>query len=137
MRDALDEQYYSQLKHINTTYHNTTAIQILDHIDTRWCPLDVQAWKILKKDIYTDWDTSNMHLTAFGMKLNKDQNCLNRLGIVISDKDKPWFYLEQIYASNCFDKAEMAAWENKPILIKDDYDKAKRYFKTLVKDFVT
>ncbi len=31
----------------------------------------------------------------------------------------------------------MVAWESKPILIKDDYDKAKRYFETLVKDFKT
>jgi hypothetical protein len=78
-----------------------------------------------------------MHLTAFGMKLDKDQNRFNRLGIVISNKDKLQFYLEKIYASNCFDKAEKVAWENKPILIKDDYDKAKRYFKTLIKDFET
>ncbi len=34
MRDALDKQYYSQLKHINTAYPNTTAIQLLDHLDT-------------------------------------------------------------------------------------------------------
>jgi hypothetical protein len=38
---------------------------------------------------------------------------------------------------NCFDKAEMVVWEKKPILIKDNYDEAKRYFKTLVKDFKT
>jgi hypothetical protein len=137
MRDALDKQYYSQLKHVITAYRNTTAIQILDHLNTRWRPLDVQAQKIPKKEFYTDWDTSNMHPTAFGMKLDKDQNCLNRLGIVISNEDKLQFYLKQIYASNYFDKAEMVAWENKPILIKDDYDKAKRYFETLVKDFKT
>jgi hypothetical protein len=41
MRDALDEQYYLQLKHINTAYRNTTPIQILEHLDTRWCPLNV------------------------------------------------------------------------------------------------
>ena len=34
MRDALDEQYYSQLKHVNTAYRNTTPIQILEHLDT-------------------------------------------------------------------------------------------------------
>ena len=34
MRDALDEQYYSQLKNINTAYRNTTPIQILEHLDT-------------------------------------------------------------------------------------------------------
>jgi hypothetical protein len=78
-----------------------------------------------------------MHLTAFSMKLSKDQNCLDRLDVVISDKDKLQFFLEQIYVSNCFNKAEMVAWENKPILIKDDYGKAKRYFETLVKDFKT
>jgi hypothetical protein len=34
MHDALDEQYYLQLKHINTAYRNTTPIQILEHLDT-------------------------------------------------------------------------------------------------------
>ena len=48
MRNALDEQYYLQLKHINTAYRNTTPIQILEHLDTRWCPLDVCARKLLK-----------------------------------------------------------------------------------------
>jgi hypothetical protein len=37
MQDALDKQYYSQLKNINTAYRNTTPIQILVHLDTRWC----------------------------------------------------------------------------------------------------
>ncbi len=45
-----------------------------------------------------------MHLTAFGMKLDKEQARINRLGVVISDKDKLQFYMEQIYVSNCFDK---------------------------------
>jgi hypothetical protein len=34
MQDVLDKQYYSQLEHVNTTYRNTTPIQILDHLDT-------------------------------------------------------------------------------------------------------
>jgi hypothetical protein len=34
MRDALDKQYYLQLKHINTAYCNTTPIQIVEHLDT-------------------------------------------------------------------------------------------------------
>jgi hypothetical protein len=74
MRDALDEQYFSQLKHVNTAYRDTSPIQVLEHLNTRWCPLDVQARKMLKKEFYTDWDTSNTHLTAFGMKLDKEQN---------------------------------------------------------------
>jgi hypothetical protein len=29
------------LKYINTAYRNTTPIQILEHLDTRWCLLVV------------------------------------------------------------------------------------------------
>jgi hypothetical protein len=34
----------------------------------------VQACKILKKEFYTNWDSSDIHITAFGMKLDKEQN---------------------------------------------------------------
>jgi hypothetical protein len=67
MQDALDKQYYSQLKNINIAYCNTTPIQILKHLNTRWCPLDIQACKILKKEFYTYWDSSDIHITDFGM----------------------------------------------------------------------
>jgi hypothetical protein len=107
MRDVLDEQYYSQLKNINTAYRNTTPIQILVHLNTHWCPLDVQARKIIKKEFYTNWDSSDVHITAFGMKLDKEQNQLDWLGIVISNNNKLQFYLEQIYALNCFAQTEI------------------------------
>jgi hypothetical protein len=97
----------------------------------------MQACKILKKEFYTDWDSSDIHITAFGMKLDKEQNQLDWLGIVISNNNKLQFYLEQMYALNCFDKSEMVTWENKPIVVKDDYTQAKAYFKNLVKDFKT
>ncbi len=74
MRNTLDKQYYSQLKHVNTAYRNTTPIQILKHLDTRWCPLNVQTCKILKEEFYADWDSSETHSTAFGMKLDKEQS---------------------------------------------------------------
>jgi hypothetical protein len=98
MHDALDEQHYLQLKNINTAYQNTTPIQILEHLDTRWCPLNVRARKLLKAEFHADWDSTVMHLTAFGMKLVKEQARIDRLGVVISDKDKLQFYMEQIYA---------------------------------------
>ena len=88
MRDVLDEQYYSQLKHINTAYRNTTPIQILEHLDTHWCPLDVRARKLLKAKCHANWDSTVMHLTAFGMKLDKEQARIDRLRVVISDEDK-------------------------------------------------
>ncbi len=137
MRDALDEQYYSQLKHINTAYCNTTPIQILEYLDTRWCPLDVRAKKLLKAKFHANWDSSVMHLMAFGMKLGKEQARINSLGVVISNKDKLQFYMEQIYLSNCFNKKEMVDWENKPIATKDDYNEAKLYFEGLIRDFKT
>ncbi len=82
-------------------------------------------------------DTSDTHPTVISMKLDKEKNQLDRLGIVVSDKDKLQFYLEQIYTSNCFDKAEMVVWENKPVAIKEDYDQAKKYFEDLIHDFET
>ena len=85
MCDVLDEQYYSQLKNINTAYGNTTPIQILEHLDTRWCPLDVRARMLLKAEFHDNWDSTVMHLTAFGMKLDKEQARIDRLGVVISD----------------------------------------------------
>ena len=49
LRDALDEQYYSQLKHRLTAYCNVMPFQILNHLNDQRCPLDVQAKKELKK----------------------------------------------------------------------------------------
>ncbi len=124
----LDKQYYSQLKNIDTAHCNTTPIQILIHLDTSWCPLDVQARNILKKEFYTNWDSSDIHITAFGMKLDKEQNPLDRLGIVISNDDKLQFYLKQIHALNCFDKTEMVTWEGQ-------LHPSKGELQTLGKDF--
>jgi len=104
MHNVLDEQYYLQLKNINTVYRNTTPIQILEHLDTRWCPLDVRARKLLKEEFHADWDSTVMHLTAFGMELNKEQAHNDRLGVVISNENKLQFYMEQIYVSNCWTK---------------------------------
>jgi hypothetical protein len=136
MRDALDKQYYSQLKQVNTAYRNITPIQILTHLDTRWCPLDIHGKKVLKKEFDTNWDPDT-HLTAFGMKLNKEQHWLDPLGIVISNEDKLQFYMEQIYESNQFEKNEMTIWENKDELTKNNYAKTKLYFKRLITDAET
>jgi hypothetical protein len=42
-----------------------------------------------------------------------------------------------MYASNSFNKKEMTEWENKPEIIKNDFDEAKLYFEGLVKDYET
>ncbi len=53
LRHALDKQYYSQLRHWLTAYRNVTPFQILEHLNNRWCPLNVKAKKALKDVYYT------------------------------------------------------------------------------------
>jgi hypothetical protein len=135
MRDALDKQFYLQLKHCHLAYHNITPFQLLELLNTIWCFLNVQSKKKLK-DAYcfAKWD-SHEHLTTFGKRLDNNQNALIWSDITISDKDKLQFYLEQIYDydSNLFDKAKMMEWESKPTPIKSNYNQAKRHFELLVK----
>jgi hypothetical protein len=38
LQDALDKQYYCQLKHCLTACCNITPFQILEHLNNRWCP---------------------------------------------------------------------------------------------------
>ncbi len=91
LRDALNEQYYSQLKHRLTAYCNITLFQILNHLNNRWCPLDVQAKKELKKKYYSKWD-ADKHLTAFGKRLDDNQRSLVRSDVTIADNNKLKFY---------------------------------------------
>jgi hypothetical protein len=131
MCDTLNEQFYLQLKHCHLVYHNITPFQILEHLNTIWCPLDIQLKKKLKDAYFAKWD-SPKHLTAFGKQLDNDQNVLICSDITISDEDNLQFYLKQIYDSNMFDKAKTMEWENKPIPFKSGYKQAKRHFKLLV-----
>jgi hypothetical protein len=130
--DALDKQYYFQLKHWLTAYQNLTPFQILEHLNNRWCPLDVKAKKALKDAYYTKWDGKE-HLTAFGKRLNDDQRALIRSDVMIVDEDKLQFYLKQMNNSNHFDKNNMLEWDKIPNTTKTDYDSTKDYFEALVK----
>ncbi len=71
MCDNLDKNWYSQIKHIHTAYRNTTPIQLLEHLNSRWCLLNIYAKKKLKQDYYTKWD-NEIHLTAFRKRLDND-----------------------------------------------------------------
>jgi hypothetical protein len=130
--DALDKQYYCQLKHCLTAYHNITPFQILEHLNNCWCPLDVQAKKELHKAYYSKWD-SDEHLTAFGNCLDDDQKAHVRSDITIPDNNKLKFYLKEIYGSNKFHKQDMLTWEQLPAIINTNFDQTKAYFKKIVK----
>jgi hypothetical protein len=116
-------------------YCNVQPIQILDHLHTRWCPLDVHAKKLIKAEYLTKWD-GNMHLTTFGKRLDNEQIRIEHFGITISDKDKLQFYLKQMYTCNQFNQTQMTTWENKPEAIKNDWAMAKQYFEGLIRDEV-
>jgi len=131
LRDTIDEQFYSQLKHRHTAYRNTTPFQILKHLNSTWCPLDVQAKKKLKDAYFAQWDRHE-HLTVFGKQLDDNQTALIQSNITISNEDKLQFYLEQMYDSNMFDK-EMMEWDQQPINIKTNYDLTKHHFELKVK----
>jgi hypothetical protein len=130
--DALDKQYYSQLKHCRMAYLNVTPLQILEHLNNCWCPLDIKANKALKDVCYTKWD-GDKHLTALGKRLKDNQCALVRSNITIVDEDKLQFYLEEMFNSNHFDKNKMLDWEQQATATKTGYKLAKQYFKALVK----
>jgi hypothetical protein len=132
--DALNKSWYSQLKSVHIAYRNTTPIKILEHLNSRWCPLNVHTKKNLCIAYYAEWD-GKQHLTAFGKHLDDDQVRIKPFGITISNKDKLQFHLEKMYALNHFDKKEMTEWENKPEAIKNDFNDAKTYFEGLVRDY--
>jgi len=75
LRDAINEQFYSQLKYRHTAYRNTNRFQILKHLNSTWCHLDVQAKKKLKDAYFAQWDRFE-HLTAFGKRLDDNQTAL-------------------------------------------------------------
>ena len=71
-------------------YCNITPHQILEHLNDQWCPLDVQAKKVLKKEYYTKWDADE-HLTAFEKCLIDDQCALVHLNVTIANNNKLQF----------------------------------------------
>ena len=116
----------------SATYLNITPYQILEHLNNRWCPVDIKAKKEPKKAYYTKWDHAVEHLTAFGKRLDDNQRSLIRSVVTIVDDDKLQFYLEEIYDSNRFDKQEMLTWECEPSATKMDFDLTKTHFEMIV-----
>jgi hypothetical protein len=113
-------------------YQNVTPFQILEHLNDRWCPLDIKAKKALQDTYYTKWD-GDKYLTAFGKHLDDNQQALICSNVTIADEDKLQFYLEQMYGSNHFNKNNMLEWEKQPNATKTDYNRANYYFEALVK----
>ena len=125
-RDAVDEQYYRQLKKPIIGYRGIKIKTYLDHLETKWCKLDTNAITEMKASYYEKWNPTN-HITDFVKRLDKDQAQLATSNITISNEDKLQFYIEQMYASRTFQRDAMMKWEEKAMANKT-WDNAKAYF---------
>ena len=60
----------------------------------------------MKASYYKKWNPTN-HITDFGKRLDEDQAQLAIGNIIISNADKLQFYIEQMYASQTFQREMM------------------------------
>ena len=100
-RDAVDEQYYRQLKKPIIGYRGLKIKNYLNHLKTKWCKLDTNAIMQMKASYYEKWNPIT-HITDFGKRLDEDQAQLAISNITISAADKQQFYIEQMYSSRKF-----------------------------------
>ena len=131
-RDSLDSCYYEQLEHDITGFETVPPIAFLNHLKTVWCRLDTNAIKEMKDAYYEEWD-SDVHITKFISRLNKEEKALARDGIVITAEDKLQHFILQMYASNCFDEKQMMEWEKKTQADKT-WANATSYFRDIIRE---
>ena len=111
IRDALPERYYEQLEDEIMGYKEVKIIDYFDHLDNKWCKMDTRTRQKMRKEFYQPWDQV-MHLTKFGIQLNKEQTYLGTCGIKITDDVKAQFYVKQMIDSGIFSKVDIIAWES-------------------------
>ncbi len=104
----------------------------MEHLDSRWCPIDINAKKGLK-DVYCTKLDGKEHFITFGKCLDDNHRALVCSDVTIANKDNLQFYFEKMYNSNHFGKNKMLDWEQQATAIKTNYKLAKQYFKALVK----
>ena len=101
IRNALDEQFYKQLKKRFTGYKKVTIIKYSDHLNEKWTKLTNKAKRDLKAKYYCGWQQPE-HITEFIRRLEEDQQRLEDMGIPIYDDDIYEHFVEEMYKSNCF-----------------------------------
>ena len=91
-------------------YKEVTIMDYFNHLDARWCKMDTETRKIMRKEFYKPWDRV-MHVSKFGLKLDKEQKYLKTCGIIIDEESKVQFYGEQMINSGMFEKRDIIEWE--------------------------
>ena len=111
IREALPEKYYEQLEDDIMGYNEVKILDYFDRLDNRWCKMETRTSQKIRAEFYQPWDQV-MHLTKFGIQLNKEQAYLKTCGINIADDVKTQFYVEQMIESGIFSKQDIIAWES-------------------------
>ena len=75
--DALDKQFYEQLKDNDLGYGEASIKDHLDHLSQKWCKLNTKMIQKMKECFYHGWQ-EGMHITAFPTCLNREQKELAR-----------------------------------------------------------
>ena len=133
IRDALDPKFYQQLCRPIIKFKNITIKQYFQHLDAKWCKLDVGVIKEMKDHYYRGWTlTDNEEISAFIKRLTDDQVALALDNIVISDTDKLQHFLEQMYLQKgLFSRPDYTTWEDLDEAEKT-WDNAMEYFESVV-----
>ena len=92
-------------------YKEVKILDYFNHLDNRWCKMDTRTRQKMRAEFYQPWDQV-MHLTKFGIQLNKEQAYLKTCRINIADDVKTQFYVEQMIDSGIFSKLDIIAWES-------------------------
>ena len=134
LRDAMEEQYYSELKHSIIGYRNVTTLAQLEHLDDKWTPMNPKEKKLIKKDYFKPWDVpAGVALGTFTKRLDERKAELVHHNIAIDEDEMKEHYIEQMYQSKVFSKEDMKAWGAKSEADRDDWDVMKAYFKSKMK----
>lgn len=133
IRDAMDAQYYQQLKKKTIGYKKVTIKEYIAHLDDQWCKLDTVTMVEMKNGFFKTWDQSQQHLTEYSRSLEEEQEALKDAGVTIHDEEKLNHYVTQVATSGVFTKEEYLKWEKKGAADKT-WANAKTHFHGLVED---
>ena len=126
--DALDLQYYEQVRDETLGFTTVTIRDLLNHVKT-WCRMNATLRKSMKDEFFRGWE-SDEHITAFATRLNRGKRELAVNGVVITDDEIRDHYVIQMYQKGDFDKREMTEYEAKQDADKD-WAGTKAYFEQL------
>jgi hypothetical protein len=131
IRDAIEEKYYIALKHPKTKYNIVTPLEILQHVQDTFAPMDTRSKKAMRAKYYQPWNVGEGELLdTFTQRLVNKRVILEFNGININDDERNEHYIDQMYTSRQFAPDEMKAWEENDEDDKNDWDFIVDYFST-------